>query len=129
MDAPGTTGTREDENRAKERGFLLRFDQFTVRGRKRVFSCAAGLRGRSRRRQGTHCEGYCKAMLSAPWTALSPALGDGHTHEAHAMREARGGFVLAEWTRRAGVRILFLWTWRRRRAIGGCGSVTWPRMT
>ena len=30
---------------------------------------AGGLRGRERRRQGTHCEGYCKAMLSAPWTA------------------------------------------------------------
>ena len=26
-------------------------------------------------------EGYCEARLSAPWTARSPAPGDGHTHE------------------------------------------------
>ena len=41
---------------------------------------AAGLRGRCMRRQGMRCEGYCGAMLSAPWTALTPAPDDGHTH-------------------------------------------------
>jgi hypothetical protein len=50
------------------------------------FSCAGavGLRGRLGRRQGTHCEGYCNTMLSAPWTALMPAPGDGHIHEEQA---------------------------------------------
>ena len=43
-----------------------------------------GLRGRGWRRQGTRCEGYCDAMLSAPLTARSPAPGDGHTHEEQA---------------------------------------------
>ena len=44
---------------------------------------AVGLRGRPVRRQGTRCEGYCEAMRSAPWTALPPAPGNGHTHEGH----------------------------------------------
>jgi hypothetical protein len=43
---------------------------------------AVGLRGRWRRRQESRCEGCCEAMLSAPWTALSPAPGNGHTHES-----------------------------------------------
>ena len=47
---------------------------------------AVGLRGRRVRRQEMRCEGYCGAMLSAPLTALMPALGYGHTHEAHATR-------------------------------------------
>ena len=38
---------------------------------------AVGSRGRGMRRQGTRCEGYREAMLSAPWTARSPAPGDG----------------------------------------------------
>ncbi len=38
MDAPGTTGTREDENRAKERGFLLRVDK--LKSLKKSCSCA-----------------------------------------------------------------------------------------
>ena len=42
---------------------------------------AVGLRGPLRRRQGTRCEGYCETMLSARFTALTPAPGDGHTHE------------------------------------------------
>ena len=50
---------------------------------------AAGLRGRKRRRQGTPCEGYCEAMLSAPWTALTPTPEPGHTHEEHAAQGAR----------------------------------------
>ena len=29
-------------------------------------------------------------MLSAPWTALSPAPGNGHTHEEQVARDARG---------------------------------------
>ena len=45
---------------------------------------AVGSRGRRMRRQGMRCEGYCDALVSAPWTALSPAPGDGHVHEAHA---------------------------------------------
>jgi hypothetical protein len=36
---------------------------------------AVGPRGRRRRRQGTRCEGYCEATLSAPVTALCPRLG------------------------------------------------------
>ena len=75
---------------------------------------AVALRGRRMRRQGTRCEGYCEAMLSAPLTARPPALGDGHTHEAHATRmrgcghekSGRGG---------EGVRILFSWSRRRKR--------------
>ena len=42
---------------------------------------AVGSRGRPVRRQGTRCEGYCEATLSAPLTARSPAPGNGHTHE------------------------------------------------
>ena len=42
---------------------------------------AVGSRGRGMRRQGTRCEGYREAMLSAPWTARSPAPGYGHTHK------------------------------------------------
>jgi len=42
---------------------------------------AIGSRGRWKRRQGTRWEGYCGSMLSAPWTARTPAPGDGHTHE------------------------------------------------
>jgi hypothetical protein len=49
---------------------------------------AGGLRGRGRHRQGTRCEGYCGAMLSAPWTARPPAPGNGHTHEEQAARDA-----------------------------------------
>jgi hypothetical protein len=44
---------------------------------------AVGWRGRWMRRQGTRCEGYYDVMLSAPWTALTPAPGDGHTHAEH----------------------------------------------
>ena len=51
---------------------------------------AVGLRGRRMRRQGTRCEGYCEAMLSAPLTARLPAPGDGHTHEEQAAQDARG---------------------------------------
>jgi hypothetical protein len=50
---------------------------------------AGGLRGR-KRRQGTRCEGYCEAMLSAPWTALTPAPGDGHTRESVFLADNRG---------------------------------------
>ena len=45
------------------------------------------------RRQGTRCEGYCEARLSAPWTARSPAPGDGHTHKEPAAWDARGGLM------------------------------------
>jgi hypothetical protein len=47
---------------------------------------AVGLRGRWVRRQGTRCEGYCGAMLSAPWPARPPAPGNGHMHEEQATR-------------------------------------------
>ena len=48
-----------------------------------LLTCGAvWLRGRKVRRQGTRCEGYYEAMLSAPLTARSPAPGNGHTHEA-----------------------------------------------
>ena len=58
-------------------------------GSGKLLMCGAvGSRGRRRRRQGTHCEGYYNAMLSARLTALSPASGNGHTHEAQATRNA-----------------------------------------
>ena len=57
-------------------------------GKAALMCGAAGLRGRGWRRQGTRCEGCCEAMLSAPWTARTPAPGNGHTHGEHATRGA-----------------------------------------
>ena len=42
--------------------------------------------------------GICGTMLSAPWTALSPAPGHGHTHEAHS-HAAVNGETQACWQR------------------------------
>ena len=62
------------------------------------------------RRQGTRCEGYCEAMLSVPLTALMPALGYGHTHEAQATggARARADCIVGDRSLRDGGRLAFI---------------------
>jgi hypothetical protein len=61
---------------------------------------AEGSRGRKRRGQGTRCEGYCGAMLSAPLTApcsrLVPAIHMRSRRRGMCVRDVRDGAFVCD---------------------------------
>jgi hypothetical protein len=70
-------------------------------------------------------EALCARAYSATLDCAHARAGYGHTHEAHA---ARGARVTKGWTAGESVPILFSWSRRKRKEIGGCGSAIWRRM-